>query len=169
MPAFSQEHEVIRMLQGHLHALAAALGDRALLAALGLLDSLTTLSMLREPENLCVDLIDRPEDVQRVVAHLDQLAIGAHQAFWQTLTELGHAQSVTWAGIYAPGKADMVMCDFAVMLSPAMFEVFALPSLRRLTEYFDYSCYHLDGTEQTRFLDALCSLPRLHERGKEVG
>ena len=126
-----------------------------------MLDSLTTLSMLREPENLCMDLLDRPQDVKRVVAHLDQMAIRTHQAFWQTLTELGHAQSITWAGIYAPGKAEMVMCDFGVMLSPATYEEFALPSLRRMTEYFDYSCYHLDGTEQTRFLDLLCSLPRL--------
>ena len=60
LPEFSCEHEVIRMLQGHLRALAAALGDRALLGAPAMLDSLTTLSMLREPENLCMDLLDRP-------------------------------------------------------------------------------------------------------------
>jgi hypothetical protein len=56
----------------------------------------------------------------------------------------------------------MVQCDFAIMLSPEMFEQFAMPELRLVTEYMDHSCYHLDGTPQTRFLDQLCSLPRLH-------
>jgi hypothetical protein len=56
----------------------------------------------------------------------------------------------------------MAQCDFAIMLSPAMFDRFVLPNLQAQTEYFDHSCYHLDGTPQTRFLDQLCSLPRLH-------
>jgi 5-methyltetrahydrofolate--homocysteine methyltransferase len=74
----------------------------------------------------------------------------------------GHAQTITWADVYAPGRCEMVQCDFAVMLSPEMFERFVMPYLRRMTGYMDRSCYHLDGTPQTRFLEQLCSLPKLH-------
>ena len=45
--------------------------------------------------------------------------------------------------------------DFGIMLSPRMFEQFALPDLYRVTEYMAYSLYHLDGTPQMRFLDLL--------------
>ena len=57
---------------------------------------------------------------------------------------------------------ESVQCDFAVMLSPTMFDQFVMPDLWRATEYFDFSMYHLDGTGQMRFLDLLRTLPKLN-------
>ena len=161
IPAFSPDMPDFQMLDGHLRAMAAAIGRRALLSPPVLLDGLTTLSLFRGPQPLCMDLLERPEQVKAAARGLEALALAAHAAWWRTLEGLGQAQTITWAGIYAPGKCEMVQSDFSVMLSPEMFEEFTLPNLQRATEYFDYSCYHLDGTGQCRFLDLLCSLPRL--------
>lgn len=162
IPEFSTDHPIFRLLDSVLRGYAERFGDRGLVSAPALLDGLTTLSAFRKPEQLCLDLIERPADVKRLAAGLNDLYLAAHRAFYATLTQLGHAQTVTWCDIYAPGRCEMVQCDFGIMLSPAMYEEFALPDLRRMTEHFDYSCYHLDGTPQTRFLDLLCSLPRLN-------
>jgi len=162
LPGFDPSHPVLAVLAESLRLMGEQLGDRGLLSVPPLLDGLTTLSLYRDSGPLCEDLIDRPGDVKRVAAHLDRLAVDAHRAMYEVINGFGHAQTVTWAGIYAPGKAEMVQCDFSIMLSPAMFEEFALPGLRLVTEYMDRSCYHLDGTPQTRFLDLLCSLDRLH-------
>jgi len=162
LPAFSRDHPVFGLLDSVLRGYAERFGDRALLSPPALLDGMTTLSAFRKPQQLCMDLVDRPADVKHLAARLNEMYVESHQAFFSTLSGLGHAQSITWAGIYAPGKCEMVQCDFGIMLSPAMYEEFCLPQLRRMTEYFDYSCYHLDGTPQMRFLDLLCSLPRLN-------
>jgi hypothetical protein len=162
LPEFSSAHPIFRLLDCVQRRCAERFGERGLLSPPPTLDGMTTLSALRTPEQLCLDVIERPDDVKRVAAGLNDLLFEAHRAFFSTLQQFGHAQTVTWAGIYAPGKCEMVQCDFGIMLSPAMYEEFVLPELRRMTEYFEYSCYHLDGTPQTRFLDLLCRLPRLH-------
>ena len=162
VPAFDPAHPIVRLLDEALAGTAAAIGDRGLLSPPVLLDGLTTLSMLRGAEALCMDLFERPADVLRTSAELDRLAFQAHAFWWRTLERLGQAQTVTWAGIYAAGKCEMVQCDFAVNLSPEMFGRFVLPRLAEATRHFEYSCYHLDGVEQCRFLDQLCSLPRLN-------
>ena len=38
----------------------------------------------------------------------------------------------------------------------------ALPELKEMTEFLDYSVYHLDGQEQIRHLDQILSLPDLN-------
>jgi hypothetical protein len=138
--------------------MGADFGDQALLTVPPLMDSVTTLSLLRGAERLCLDLFERPDDVKRVVRHLDRVALDAHAAFYKTVEEAGQGQTVTWADVYSPGKLEMLQCDFCVNISPAMFDEFVLPSLRTWSEYFDRGCYHLDGEEQYCFIDRFCSL-----------
>lgn len=161
-PAFDPRHPVFTRLLSIQNALIQRFADTGVLSPPVLMDGMTALSLFRDSGPLCLDLLDRPADVQRVAKALDQLSLDAHAAFFEPLRKAGHDQTVTWAGIYSQGKAEMVQCDFGVMLSPAMFDEFAMPGLRLVTEYMDHSCYHLDGTCQCRFLDLLASLPRLH-------
>jgi len=162
LPAPADDDPVLEMLSASLRLMGERLGDRGLLSAPPLLDGLTTLSMLRGPERLCLDLIERPRDAARWARRLDEIAVEAHRRLFAVIEGFGHAQTITWADVYAPGRCEMVQCDFAIMLSPEMFERFVMPYLRTMTAYMDRSCYHLDGTPQTRFLDQLCSLPALH-------
>ncbi|HUV39558.1 MAG TPA: hypothetical protein VMY39_08075, partial [Planctomycetota bacterium] len=158
LPAFSTEHPVFRSLASALRLMGERVGDRALLTAPYMLDGLTVLSLLRGAERLCIDLFERPADVRRVTDHLDRVALDAHAAFWQVMSEFGHAQTVTWADIYSPGKVEMLQSDFCVNLSPAMFDEFVMPGLQMWADYFDRGCYHLDGEEQYRFIDRFCGL-----------
>lgn len=55
----------------------------------------------------------------------------------------------------------MLQCDFAYMISPAMFERFVLPDLEACCAVLDHAFYHLDGRGQIPHLDLLLSLERL--------
>jgi hypothetical protein len=47
------------------------------------------------------------------------------------------------------------------MISPEMFEEFALPRLQKQCQRLDYTVYHLDGPGAIRHLDALLRIPEL--------
>lgn len=55
----------------------------------------------------------------------------------------------------------MLQSDFSYMLSPAMFERFALPDLERCCAALDYSFYHLDGKGQLPHVPYLLGIERL--------
>ena len=51
--------------------------------------------------------------------------------------------------------------DISVMLSPESFKGFVLPELVEQSNHLDYPLYHIDGYQQTRYLDMLCSIENL--------
>lgn len=162
LPRFDPAHPVVELLDRHLRAVGEVTGRRGFVNPLVMLDGLTTLSQLRTPARLCTDVLDSPERVQEWSAALTGLYLAAYEHFYRLVEGLGYGESCSWLEAMAEGRMEAVQCDFAVMLSPAMFERFVLPDLRRLTEYLDFSLYHLDGSCQLRFLDLLRTLPRLH-------
>lgn len=127
-----------------------------------MLDALTTLSLFRGVENLCVELVSEPETVKRWAHGLTELYVDIYEHFYRMAVAMGYGPTCAWLKVMAEGRMEAVQCDFAVMLSPDMFREFVLPDLRFTTERLDYSLYHLDGVEQMRFLDLLRECPRLN-------
>ena len=162
LPAFDPDSPATHVFERCLREVAAVVGQRGFVNPPIMLDGMTTLSGFRTPPQLCIDLMERPQAVRAWSAALTDVYIAAYDHFYRLVQSLGYGDTSTWLSAMAEGKLEAVQCDFAVMLSPAMFAEFALPDLRRLTEYFDYSLYHLDGTCQMRFLDLLRTLPRLN-------
>ena len=134
------------------------LGAQALLSVPLLLDSDDPFATPRRPATVFGPAGAARGRCSGVRRHLDQVALAYHAAIFETLRACGQNQTVTWADIYAPGKVEMLQCDFCVNISPAMFDEFVLPSLKLWSEYFDENCYHLDGAEQYRFIDRFCGL-----------
>jgi hypothetical protein len=64
--------------------------------------------------------------------------------------------------VWAPGRMAKLQCDFSAMISPGMFEEFALPYLAEQCERLDYTVYHLDGVEAIKHLDLILSIPGLN-------
>jgi len=162
VPSFDPEQPAARCMAACLRKVAEAVGERGFVNAAVMLDAMTVLSLFREPGRLCMELLERPDDVRRWTDALTAIYIEAYEYFYRLVCDLGYGDTCTWLGIMAEGKMEAVQCDFSVMLSPEMYEQFVLSDLRRVTDYMDFSLYHLDGTCQMRFLDQLASLPKLN-------
>lgn len=123
--------------------------------------NLDILASFRTTEKLLLDLVDHPEEVERVLWE-------SHKAWWTYYREFEQIikkkclGTVSWACTWAPGRTYMLQCDFAYMISPEMFARFVLPELRSICKKLDYSFYHLDGVGQLPHLDLLLGLPELH-------
>ncbi len=162
LPVFRPQHPSVKTMEACLLAIADVVRDRGFVSPPIMLDGLTVLSQFRTPPQLCMDVVERPEQVRRWSDALTTLYIDAYEHFYRMLKGMGYGDTCTWLQVMAEGRFEAVQCDFAVMLSPGMFARYTIPDLRRLTEYLDYSLYHLDGTCQMRFLDLLRTLPRLN-------
>lgn len=126
----------------------------------GILDAL---SHLRGSNQLLTDLIDRPDWVLKSIDKILEGHLHSSTLLFDTIREnnLG-GSSHGWMHTWTAGRHQQLQVDFSVMISPQMFEKFAMPELIRLTEWLDRSIYHLDGQEQIRHLDMILSLKRLN-------
>lgn len=126
----------------------------------GVMDSL---AHLRGTDNLLIDLIDEPEQIPPALNVMTDALKAACVRQFEVIRENNDGGCVHgWMLTRAPGTHMQLQVDFSVMISPAMYEEFAMPELEAMTNWLDYSTYHLDGQEQIRHLDMLLSLPRLN-------
>jgi hypothetical protein len=163
LPSFDRNHPLVGTLENIILALVASVKSRGYVNPPIMLDALTTLSLFRSPEQLCKDLLEMPEKVVKWCNCVTDLYINAYEHFYRRIRRLGYGgETSSWLRLMAEGRCEAVQCDFAVLISPEMFQKFVLHDLQRLTEYLDYSLYHLDGTCQLRFPDQLAGLPKLN-------
>ena len=109
------------------------------------------------------DLLDQPDEVKEAGRQMVDTLIASGDEMFEVLRENCDQGSVNgWYGTWSPGKHMQLQCDLSVMISPNMFEEFIMEELGRTTKWLDYSIYHLDGIEQTRFLDMLLSIKELN-------
>jgi len=136
-------------------------GYDAVLGTDDMLDPMTTLSMMRGPGQLCMDLVDRPETVKRWVTHLGGLFLQIASGFRAARAQHGRREHFNWTSLWAPGEVEALQCDFSTMLSPEMFKEFAMPELEREAAFYDYPMWHLDGPDEIRHLEMICSAKNL--------
>jgi hypothetical protein len=115
----------------------------------------------RDPQQLCIDMIDSPE----LVSRLAELAIADFEAIYDHFDALLKAAgqlSVSWMGIPSYGRMHIPSCDFANLISPAMFRQFGLPILQREVRTMTHNVFHVDGKRVARHLDTILNVPEVH-------
>jgi 5-methyltetrahydrofolate--homocysteine methyltransferase len=122
--------------------------------------NLDILASFRGTQDLLFDLVDCPEEVDRLTREITQLWLHYYDELDAILQRSGRGTS-SWTPIWSKGKTYMLQSDFAYMISPSMFERFVLPDLVACCEHLDHGFYHLDGKGQIRHLDLLLSIERL--------
>ncbi len=107
-----------------------------------------------------MDVAEQPEQVKRADEHL--------QGIWRQCYDTTYALAQrfeqgfsNWMNIWGPGRFCDIQCDFSAMISPAMFEDFAIPHLVEECRCLDWSIYHWDGPGQIPHLDLLLDIPDL--------
>ena len=67
-----------------------------------------------------------------------------------------------WVGVWGKGKMFPIQCDIAVMISPDMFQEFAVPSLRIQAQALDHCIFHYHGEGPRETLDHLLDMDEIH-------
>jgi 5-methyltetrahydrofolate--homocysteine methyltransferase len=140
--------------------LERTLGDALLLTAPSLGAGLDGLVGLYGAEKLLLDMMDDPEAVLGAMEQINEAYTQALNAC-NALFEVGKYGSATRHGMLSGGVAGVPQCDVSCMLSPAMFERFAMPCIRHEIALLDAAEYHLDGPGALRHLEALAGIPKL--------
>jgi 5-methyltetrahydrofolate--homocysteine methyltransferase len=122
--------------------------------------TLDILASLRGTEDLLLDLYDAPDEVARLVPQITQLWLRYYRALDALIAPAGRGASA-WGPCWFPTNGYFLQCDLSYMVSPRVFERYALPDLAALCAAMDYPVYHLDGKGALPHLDLLLSLDRL--------
>jgi hypothetical protein len=122
--------------------------------------NLDILASLRGNRQLLEDMVDAPEEVERLTGVITQLWLRYYDALYD-IVQPALRGLAAWGPFWFPGKGYMLQSDIAYMISPRMFDRFVLPDLAACCDALDYGVYHLDGVGQLRHLDMLLSLQRL--------
>ena len=126
--------------------------------------NLDIVASFRDTQDLLVDVIDHPDEVERVVNQVTDLWMRYYRELDEVIrpaNKPGCRGSTSWTPIWSTGRTYMLQCDFSYMISPAMFERFVVPDLTRCCDFLDHGFYHLDGKGEIPHLKHLLNIERL--------
>lgn len=117
---------------------------------------------LRGTENLLYDITDYPDEVKNAKDKILPIWFSCVKRLYD-ITKVGNdGGSLSWLAVWAPGLCHALQCDFAAMISPAMFEEFVMPELNTQCKEMPYSIFHLDGPNMVCHLDHILSIKELN-------
>jgi 5-methyltetrahydrofolate--homocysteine methyltransferase len=123
--------------------------------------NLDILAAFRTTEKLLLDLIDYPEDVERLNWEAHECWHKAYKEINDVLQPVNPGYS-DWSGIYSEKPSYILQCDFSYMISPKMFGSFVLPELQASCKLLPHTFYHLDGIGQIPHLDQVLNIAELN-------
>jgi hypothetical protein len=123
---------------------------------------LDALSAIRGREQLCVDLLQRPETIRRAMRQMTALwkfVVDTVSAIVMPAGQGTTNWTMGWSGC-------RFLCigqnDFTCMISPQMFETFCWEDNLECCNHVDCSLYHLDGPNAVRHVPTVLRLARLN-------
>ncbi len=118
------------------------------------------LAAFRDPQNLCIDLLEYPEHVKKLCGRITNDFLSVYDIFHTKLSAAG-MPSTTWCPATCTGKFHVPSNDFSCMLSTEMFTELFLPGIILECRHMDRNIYHLDGPQALRHLDVLLDVPEI--------
>lgn len=154
------DNELYKIIDQQTSALCENSNGRYAVSVTDIGGTLDVLFSLRGQE-LLMDLLDYPEEVLAAINKVDDEFIKYYNHL-NAIIEPYNIGHTAWIPLVHNKPWYPIQCDFSVMISPAMFEEFVLPSLYKVSKALGQAVYHLDGPEQINHLDMILSLPNIH-------
>lgn len=127
-----------------------------------IIENLDVLASLRGSEELCFDLMDDPEGVQRCIQMVDDNYFSYYDAMYDIVKRKNGECCYTAFSIWGRDKVAKLQCDFSCLMSAESFEELVIPSLKKQCDKIPYTLYHLDGKDAIRHVPALMKLDKLN-------
>jgi hypothetical protein len=126
-----------------------------------LIEGLDTLAALRGTQPVLLDMLDRPEELERQLQAVNEIWFTVFERIYQEI-QLDGEMAFCYFSLWAPGRMAKLQSDISAMISPRNFRRFVQPYIREQCQKLDYSLYHLDGVDALRHLDALLEIKELN-------
>lgn len=126
-----------------MYELAAGKAEgKMAMSPLDLHTNMDLLAALRGPEKLCMDLLDKPLLIDRLMND----TMNVFRKVWEETTKAGRMHEFGfYQAIYSKDGAAALQCDFAIMMSPYMFDRWVMPVLEGEAKIVKHVRYHWDG------------------------
>lgn len=148
-------------LNKFLQYCASVSNDEYITGMIDLHGNMDALSALRGPQNLCLDLIDCPDEVHRVLNDVRKTYPAVFESAYSS-AGLANTGSCGWTPVYAPtGKFAVVQCDFSCLISPDQAREFVIPAIEEEAAYLDKNVYHFDGKDALGHLDDILAIEEI--------
>jgi hypothetical protein len=127
-----------------------------------------TCAGLRGAQQLCLDIIDTPEEVIKL---LETVREGNRQVvdYLNNLVKEYQGGMVNTYRIYAPGKTYNMRSDFSFLINPELFRSLVLPYMIKESQYDDFVLFHthtedavIRAKQRLEYLDVILSVPKIH-------
>ena len=158
---FSRDNVYFRKIEELTRLALEKCTGRYLVGYTDLHGSLDCVMDWRGPQQLCMDLVNCPERVHKLVKLANENFLPTFDHYDAVLKSHGQ-MSVTWMAIPTDGKMHVSSCDFTNMVSSQVFDEFYLPSLLRELKHMTHNVFHLDGKGMLRHLDRILDAPQIH-------
>jgi len=122
--------------------------------------NIDALSAARNPQNLCIDLYDYPDEIGRAVnAVVDTFPFVVDSI--AGAGNMGKNGYIGWAPTYSEEKFAVLQCDFSCMLSPDMARKYVIPALEREASHLKHNVYHYDVVNALGHLDDILAIKNI--------
>lgn len=118
------------------------------------------LAALRNPQELCFDMIENPEHVRKKLDDSYPEYFEMYDLFYEKLRNAG-MPATSWTPLAFDEKFYIPSNDFSCMISKRTFDDIFLPGIERECRFLDKSIYHLDGPGALHHLDSLLEIKEL--------
>jgi 5-methyltetrahydrofolate--homocysteine methyltransferase len=118
------------------------------------------LSLMRGMDNLAMDCLENPEEIEKAIDFMDAWWIDLHEKLYRLTLPVNEGGGILpWMSLWAPGRIDQLACDFSTILSPATFKNVFVRDIEQMGAWTEYGMYHLDGKNCMRnMLDILLEI-----------
>jgi 5-methyltetrahydrofolate--homocysteine methyltransferase len=161
IPVFKtdQEHELYKAVDGITRALCEISHERFAVSFTDIGGQYDVLYSLRG-DSLLTDFIEYPDEIAEAERRLDEEFLRYFFELRDIIAPTGCGYS-NWIPVLSDEPWYPFQCDLSVMISPAMFERFVLPSLDKVSTAIGRGIYHLDGPGEIHHLDMILSLKNI--------
>lgn len=156
---FDPQNPWLKMLLGFTMAVVHLADGRFPVALPQMRGPLDLLAAMRTPSQMCLDVIESPEEVFQTLGRLTDLWISIAKAVLEAIPPF-HGGYSTRMKMWAPGKAVTPQNDVSTLISPRMYRSLVSPWDEKIFHSFPYHSFHMHATEY-RQIPNLLSCQRL--------
>ena len=158
---FHRDGWLWQQMEKYLRLAAARGAGRWLTGSGDLHTNADGLAALRGPDNLLIDLIDRPDEIKKRLRECHDVFRQVFQAHIDIIHPPAGGCNSSWMDATCRGKYLIAQNDFSCMVSREMFDEFFGEYVEKEALEADHTVYHLDGPNALQHTETICAAPHL--------